>query len=141
MNLAVFAYGTDTEDLTIYYGCSNLSSVAPTNRFNCAIIYANSSYDDAYFLTGPVPIDPILRIVNCRFGLSEKILKTEAFELTNNRSNLLKVLMAGFSVNYSKCASCLVSNKQCGFDKDSGRPICLCDNHPCPPPTGIRSFF
>ncbi|XP_041007606.1 LEAF RUST 10 DISEASE-RESISTANCE LOCUS RECEPTOR-LIKE PROTEIN KINASE-like 1.4 isoform X2 [Juglans microcarpa x Juglans regia] len=137
LNPAVFPYGTDTEDLTIYYGCSNLSSVTPTNRFHCTI-NGNSS-NDAYFLTGPVPTDPILRIVNCSFGLREKIFKAEAFELTNNRSTLIKVLMAGFSVNYGKCADCLVSGRQCGFDKDSGQPICLCDNHPCPQPPGKKN--
>ncbi|KAG2710710.1 hypothetical protein I3760_04G041100 [Carya illinoinensis] len=134
---AVFAYGTDTEDLTIYYGCSNLTSVTPANRFHCKI--NGTSRNDSYFLTGPVPTDPILSDVNCSFGLREKIFKAEAVQLTNNRSTLIKVLLAGFSVSYGKCADCLVSGRQCGLDKDSGQPICLCDNHPCPSPPGKKN--
>ncbi|KAG2710707.1 hypothetical protein I3760_04G040900 [Carya illinoinensis] len=111
--------------------------MGPTNRFHCTI-NTNLSYD-AYFLTGPFPNDPILRIVNCSVGLRERIFKAEAFKLTNNLSTLTKVLMAGFSVNYGTCADCLVSGRQCGLDKDSGQPICLCDNHPCPPPPGKKS--
>ncbi|KAG7982224.1 hypothetical protein I3843_04G040400 [Carya illinoinensis] len=69
----------------------------------------------------------------------ERIFKAEAAQLTNNRSTLIKVLMAGFSVSYGKCADCLVSGRQCGLDKDSGQPICLCDNHPCPSPPGNKN--
>ncbi|KAG2710714.1 hypothetical protein I3760_04G041500 [Carya illinoinensis] len=136
LNPVVLAYGTDSEDLTIYYGCSNLSSaIPPTNRYHCTI-NGNLS-NDAYFLTGSVPTNLILRIVDCSFGLREKIFKMETSEVSNNRSMLIKVLMAGFSVNYG-CADCLVSGKQCGFDKDASQPICLYNNHSCPPPPDAK---
>ncbi|KAG6720404.1 hypothetical protein I3842_03G059400 [Carya illinoinensis] len=131
LNPDVFDYGKVNEDLTIYYGCSNLPRrPMPSNLFNCSIDENTSR--NAYFLVGPIPTDPILSIINCTVGVEVKILKTASAELTNNRSMLREVLMKGFNVNYSTCANCLVSGGQCGFDSDSAQPICLCDNQPCP---------
>ncbi|XP_041003290.1 LEAF RUST 10 DISEASE-RESISTANCE LOCUS RECEPTOR-LIKE PROTEIN KINASE-like 2.1 [Juglans microcarpa x Juglans regia] len=141
LNRNVFDYGKVNEDLTIFYGCSNLTQMPSTsNLFNCSIDGNPSS--DAFFLVGPIPTDPILRFISCTVGVNVKILKKAVAELTNNRSMLREVLMEGFNVNYSTCANCLVSvsGGQCGFDSVSAQPICLCDNQPCPA-QGIRAFF
>ncbi|XP_059451725.1 LEAF RUST 10 DISEASE-RESISTANCE LOCUS RECEPTOR-LIKE PROTEIN KINASE-like 1.4 isoform X2 [Corylus avellana] len=136
-----FTYATDNEDLTIFYGCSSSGlrlPAKPPNLFYCSFL-GNTNRTDAYYLTGPVPTDPILGVIECNVGVSLKILKTAALELTTNRSTLEEVLMEGFKVNYSDvygdtCAKCLVFGAQCGFDSKSGKPICLCGNRTCSVP-------
>jgi hypothetical protein len=139
-----FTYATDNEDLTLFYGCSSGLPVTPPNLFYCAFL-GNANRTDAYYLTGPVPTDPILSLIKCSVGVSLKILKTAAFELRTNRSTLGEVLMEGFKVNYSDvygdtCAKCLVWGAQCGFHSKSGEPVCLCGNQTCSMP-GIRPLF
>ncbi|XP_059451736.1 LEAF RUST 10 DISEASE-RESISTANCE LOCUS RECEPTOR-LIKE PROTEIN KINASE-like 2.7 [Corylus avellana] len=127
-----FTYATDNEDLTIFYGCSCSSSglrqpAKPPNLFYCSFL-GNAKRTDAYYLTGPVPTDPILRLIECNVGVSLKILKTAALELTTYRLTLEEVLMEGFKVNYSDvygdtCARCLVFGAQCGLIRSRANPF------------------
>lgn len=144
MDSLMFAYAVDNEDLTHFYGCSSSLPVTPPNLFYCTLI-GNANRSDAYYLTGPVPIDPILSLIKCSVGVSLKILITVASELKTNRSTLGEALMEGFKVNYSDvygdtCAKCLVWGAQCSFDSKSGEPVCLCGNQTCSAP-GIRPIF
>ena len=105
LNSTILNYSTDNEDLTIYYGCyANFSnnSQTPSNQFNCSSNNANKRV--GFYLTGPVPTDPVLSITTCSVGVTVKILKTAAFELTSNRSTLKDALRKGFNVNYSNCS-------------------------------------
>uniref|UniRef100_A0A2N9ENN5 non-specific serine/threonine protein kinase n=1 Tax=Fagus sylvatica TaxID=28930 RepID=A0A2N9ENN5_FAGSY len=89
----ILNYSTDNEDLTIYYGCyANFSnnSQTPSNQFNCSSNNANKRA--GFYLTGRVPTDPVLSITTCSVGVTVKILKTAAFELTSNRSTLKDAL-------------------------------------------------
>lgn len=110
----ILNYTSDNEDLTIYYGCSANFSVKPANQFNCSI---NGKVSASFYLTGPVPTDPVLNITTCIVGVRLKILRTAAIELTTNRSTLKEALMSGFNVTYSDCGT-----------------------QPCPNP-GIRHFI
>ncbi|XP_075633473.1 LEAF RUST 10 DISEASE-RESISTANCE LOCUS RECEPTOR-LIKE PROTEIN KINASE-like 1.4 isoform X1 [Castanea sativa] len=98
----ILKYTRDNEDLTIYYGCSAKFSVKPTNQFNCSI---NGTVSASFYLTGPVPTDPVLNITTCLVGVRLKILRTAAIELTTNRSALKEALMSGFNVTYSDCGT------------------------------------
>ncbi|XP_065628801.1 LEAF RUST 10 DISEASE-RESISTANCE LOCUS RECEPTOR-LIKE PROTEIN KINASE-like 1.4 isoform X5 [Quercus suber] len=98
----ILNYTSDNEDLTIYYGCYANFWVKPTNQFNCSI---NGNVSASFYLTGPVPTDPVLNITTCEVGVRLKILQTAAIELTTNRSALKEALMSGFNVTYSDCGT------------------------------------
>ncbi|XP_030952572.1 LEAF RUST 10 DISEASE-RESISTANCE LOCUS RECEPTOR-LIKE PROTEIN KINASE-like 1.4 isoform X5 [Quercus lobata] len=98
----ILNYTSDNEDLTIYYGCNANFSLKPTNQFNCSI---NGKVSASFYLTGPVPTDPVLNITTCQVGVRLKILQMAAIELTTNRSALKEALMSGFNVTYSDCGT------------------------------------
>lgn len=113
-------YSADNEDLTIYYGCSTSfpsNGRTPLNQFNCSSMYGNNSA--GFYLTGPVPTDPVLNITTCSVGVTVKILRTVASNLTSNRTTLREALMEGFNVNFS--------------DEICGNQLC--------PTQGIRTFW
>ena len=106
LNSTILNYTTDNEDLTIYYGCFfNFTEmrILPTNLFNCSSI--DEEISAAFYLTGPVPADPILNITTCHVGVTLKILKTAASQLTSKHASLREVLMEGFNATYSDCVS------------------------------------
>ncbi|XP_050269707.1 LEAF RUST 10 DISEASE-RESISTANCE LOCUS RECEPTOR-LIKE PROTEIN KINASE-like 1.4 isoform X8 [Quercus robur] len=105
----ILNYTSDNEDLTIYYGCNADFSLKPTNQFNCSI---NGKVSASFYLTGPVPTDPVLNITTCQVGVRLKILQTAAIELTTNRSALKEALMSGFNVTYSDCGTQLCPNPE-----------------------------
>ena len=75
----------------------------PANLFNCSSI--NEEMSASFYLTGPVPEDPILNITTCHVGVTLKILQTAAFQLTSKQASLREVLMEGFNATYSDCVS------------------------------------
>ena len=75
----------------------------PANFFNCSSI--NEEMSASFYLTGPVPTDPILNITTCHVGVTLKILQTAAFQLTSKQASLREVLMEGFNATYSDCVS------------------------------------
>ncbi|GMY24331.1 LEAF RUST 10 DISEASE-RESISTANCE LOCUS RECEPTOR-LIKE PROTEIN KINASE-like 2.1 [Fagus crenata] len=98
----VLNFSVDNEDLTIYYGCSTsftTNARTPSNQFNCSSMYGNNSA--GFYLTGPVPTDPVLNITACSVGVTVKILRTVASDVTSNRTTLREALMEGFNVNFS----------------------------------------
>ncbi|XP_062002309.1 LEAF RUST 10 DISEASE-RESISTANCE LOCUS RECEPTOR-LIKE PROTEIN KINASE-like 2.5 [Rosa rugosa] len=124
----------DNVDVTIFYGC-NSSSIVPTpeNWFRC---YNNQTFDDAYYLIGPVPNDPIMNTFRCSHVITVPILKITAAKLVAERSLFKQAIMGGFHVNFTDpyadhCAKCSAVNRQCGFDSYSNRPICICGNRLC----------
>ncbi|KAK4416471.1 LEAF RUST 10 DISEASE-RESISTANCE LOCUS RECEPTOR-LIKE PROTEIN KINASE-like 1.4 [Sesamum alatum] len=146
LNSTLFSYdGPLNEALTLFYGCNTSGmTVRPYNLFPCNSTGLN--FTDAYFLIGPVPRDPILRIVSCSMSVSVPVLRTAGNQLTNSRLSLGEALMQGFAVNYSDpyqrlCSECSRLGGQCGFDSVLGQPVCICGDRPCPfsltlPPEG-----
>ncbi|KAM1956300.1 hypothetical protein ACFX16_025732 [Malus domestica] len=132
-----FSYDEDDDmDVTIFYGCnSTLITPKPKNWFFCDL---NLTFDDAYYVIGPVPLDPIMSGFKCSVGITVPILKTTAAVLVANRSLFGEAIMTGFNVNYTnpyekQCAKCLNVNGLCGFDSDKNRPVCICGNRVCNP--------
>ncbi|PRQ24495.1 putative protein kinase RLK-Pelle-WAK-LRK10L-1 family [Rosa chinensis] len=126
----------DNVDITIFYGCNSSSIVPkPENWFHCNI---NLTSNDAYYLIGPVPLDPIMSTFKCFIGITVPILKLTAAKLVANRSLFKQAIMGGFNANYTnpylrQCNKCLNVNGECGFDSDSNRPVCICGGRLCDP--------
>lgn len=70
----------DNVDVTIFYGCANSSGIwpKPENWFHCNI---NQTFIDAYYLIGPVPLDPIMITFKCVIGITVPIFKITAAKL------------------------------------------------------------
>lgn len=121
--------------------------MTPHNIFNCSS--GSWNYSDAYYLVGPVPRDPNLRIIYCSVSISLPILTAAGDQLTASQLSLGEALMQGFSVNYSVpeerlCFECGRLGGQCGFDSVMSRLVCVCGDRPCPfplkLPQGITIF-
>ncbi|EXC20517.1 putative serine/threonine-protein kinase [Morus notabilis] len=131
----VFSYGVGNTNLTMLYRCNvSLYSLTPENRIWCVNFGIPSN--DSYFLVGPIPYDPALRVIQCNTSIGVPILESIAFNLTQNRSLLGEALMLGFNVNYTipfsdLCSKCLGSGGQCEFDSNSSKPICICGDQVC----------
>ncbi|KAK6152864.1 hypothetical protein DH2020_012503 [Rehmannia glutinosa] len=140
-NSTIFSYGgAQNEALTLFYGCNTSGmSIRPYNLFSC-----NSSgldFTDAYYLLGPVPSDPILRIIYCSTNIGVPVLAAAGNRLSALQISLEEALNEGFLVNYSVpneelCSQCNMLGGQCGFDSVLGQPICICGDRPCPLPPG-----
>ncbi|OMO80249.1 hypothetical protein CCACVL1_13095 [Corchorus capsularis] len=129
LNSTFFTQTPDNQNVTFFYGCYalNSSSYEPPNLFTC-----NNS--GAYYVVGPVPVDPVFNVINCGVSVVVPMLKSAADELVRNRTLLGQVLMEGFNVNYSipygdECSECLDSGGECGWF--SGRPVCICGDRIC----------
>lgn len=142
LDFTLFFYSAaQNEALTLFYGCNTSAmSVKPYNLFSC-----NSSglnFTDSYHLIGPVPNDPVLRIIYCSVSVEVPVLRAAAIELANFRMNLGEALMQGFIVSYSVpherlCSECNRLDGQCGFDAVLGQPVCICGDRPCPFPLAL----
>ncbi|OMP04726.1 hypothetical protein COLO4_09361 [Corchorus olitorius] len=129
LNSTFFTQTPDNQNVTFFYGCYalNSSSYVPPNLFTC-----NNS--GAYYVVGPVPVDPVFNVIDCGVSVVVPMLKSAADELVRNRTLLGEVLMEGFNVNYSipygdECSECLDSGGECGWF--SGRPVCICGDRVC----------
>ncbi|KAA8547780.1 hypothetical protein F0562_004209 [Nyssa sinensis] len=135
LNSTIFNTDVGNVDLTLIYGCSSVMNYTPQNLFSCNVSGVNST--DAFYLTGPVPSDPIMSFIECHVSIVTPVLGDAGVRLTSNRSTLEEVLMQGFNVNYSdpydnQCSQCIESGGQCGFDSSSGQAVCICVDRPCP---------
>ncbi|KAK4426616.1 LEAF RUST 10 DISEASE-RESISTANCE LOCUS RECEPTOR-LIKE PROTEIN KINASE-like 1.3 [Sesamum alatum] len=137
LNSTLFSYnGPQNEALTLFYGCNSSGiRIRPYNLFSCNS--SGLSFTDAYYLVGPVPVDPILRILYCSVNISVPLLRAAGSQLTALRLSLGQALMQGFSVNYSVpherlCTQCNNLGGDCGFDSVLSQPVCICGERPCP---------
>ncbi|CAI9780834.1 unnamed protein product [Fraxinus pennsylvanica] len=149
LNSTLFRYeGPENEVVNLIYGCNGSAmSVKPQNHFNCGSSISN--FTDSYYIIGPVSTDPILRFIVCSVSIRVPVLKDSGERLTGSRISLGEALMLGFSVKYndpyqSICSKCNGSGGQCGFDRNSGQPVCICDDKlcpsaPAPPPEATRN--
>lgn len=143
LNSAHFTYNVpQNEDLSLFYGCNtslmeSVSNVPPNNYFSC-----NSkllSFSDAFYLVGPVPSDPILRVISCGISVKVPMLRSVGDRLTNAQVSLGEALMEGFNVSYTYnaqqerlCSECNRLEGQCGFNAALDQLVCVCDDKPCP---------
>ncbi|KAL0381421.1 UNVERIFIED_CONTAM: LEAF RUST 10 DISEASE-RESISTANCE LOCUS RECEPTOR-LIKE PROTEIN KINASE-like 1.4 [Sesamum angustifolium] len=137
LNSTFFSYnGRQNEALTLFYGCNTSAmSIKPYNLFSCNSSWLN--FTDAYYLVGPVPVDPILRILYCSENVSVPLLRATGNQLTALRLSLGQALMQGFSVNYTVpherlCNECNNLGGDCGYDSVLSQPVCICGDRPCP---------
>ncbi|KAI8534444.1 hypothetical protein RHMOL_Rhmol10G0090000 [Rhododendron molle] len=137
----VFASGDGNQDLTLSYGCSSPLNNTFYNRFRCELSGSGLNSSDAFYMVGPVPVDPILQVIaRCNVTVKVKVNGDAAGRLTGNRTTLQEALMSGFNVSYSdpyehQCSNCSSVGGRCGFDSNSGLPICICGDVQCPIPT------
>ncbi|KAL0461987.1 UNVERIFIED_CONTAM: LEAF RUST 10 DISEASE-RESISTANCE LOCUS RECEPTOR-LIKE PROTEIN KINASE-like 1.3 [Sesamum latifolium] len=137
LNSTFFSYDVpQNEALTLFYGC-NTSAMRfrPYNLFSCNS--SGLSFTDAYYLVGPVPVDPILRILYCSVNVSVPLLRAAGNQLTALQLSIGQALMQGFIVNYSVpherlCNECNNLGGDCGFDSVLSQPVCICGDRPCP---------
>ncbi|KAA8547784.1 hypothetical protein F0562_004213 [Nyssa sinensis] len=135
LNSTIFNTDVGNGDLTMMYGCSSTMNYTPQNLFSCNVNGVNSS--DSFYLTGPVPRDPIISFLECNVSIVTPVIGDAGVRLTSNRSTLEEVLMQGFNVNYSdpydnQCSQCIENGGQCGFESSSGQAVCICGDRPCP---------
>ncbi|GFY86768.1 protein kinase family protein [Actinidia rufa] len=143
----VFSYDLDNQDLHLVYGCSSLLNYTPYNRFNCTVSGVNLS--DAFYVVGPVPVDPILgNITKCNVMITVPVANDAASRLIGNQTTLAETLMKGFHVIYKdpyvdECSNCTWIGGRCGFDANSSSPICICGDLQCPIPNiiGTRNLL
>lgn len=110
-------------------------NVRPHNIFNCSS--GDWNFSDAYYLVGPVPRDPILRIIYCSVSIILPISTAVGNQLAESRLSLGEALMQGFSVNYSVpderlCFQCNRLGGKCGYDLVLSQLVCVCGDRPCP---------
>ncbi|XP_020218609.2 LEAF RUST 10 DISEASE-RESISTANCE LOCUS RECEPTOR-LIKE PROTEIN KINASE-like 1.4 [Cajanus cajan] len=135
-DVPIFSYDSGNQNLTLFYEClpSSAFSKPPENLFHCE---RNGNKNNSYSLVGPLPLDPILGVVECDERVEVAILEEQAERLVSNRSLLGEVLMKGFNVKYtdpydSECDECRGHGGQCGFDDDNNEHICICGDQLCP---------
>ncbi|KAG6779156.1 hypothetical protein POTOM_015527 [Populus tomentosa] len=126
----IFSLGSNNENLTLFYGCTDLGdhSVEEKFKFQCGV---PGYSEEGFFKVGDHP--PIER---CWTSFQVPFLRSRAQQLQAEGSSLLgEVLKEGFDVRYSDpysadCQKCSKhSGRQCGFDV---KPICICNDHLCP---------
>ncbi|XAR51518.1 hypothetical protein NMG60_11006165 [Bertholletia excelsa] len=131
----VFSPGSENQVLTLVYGCFPLRTYKPANEFSCIVSGVNAT--NAFYLVGPVPVDPILLIITkCNVTVTVPVDGDAAEMLTANQTTLADTLMKGFSVNYAdpysnQCSNCTYYGDLCGFDLNSSEPICICGDRRC----------
>ncbi|KAK3426334.1 hypothetical protein EUGRSUZ_F02804 [Eucalyptus grandis] len=137
LNSNIFTVASDSEVLTLFYKCSNLTNINPNNQFTCWINGSGFKREN-YYLIGAVPTDPILNGSKCEVSATVPIQPSVANKSTifSYKSFLPEALTAGFEVNYTNpyedhCVMCGGIGGECGFDSDQGKPICICGDHIC----------
>ncbi|GKV16747.1 hypothetical protein SLEP1_g27343 [Rubroshorea leprosula] len=126
----LFNLSPDNKNLSLFYECTPVQVYTPENLFWCG---DGSSSSAAYHVLGPVPNDPIFKIIRCNISIKLPMLQAAADKLEINRFTLREALMEGFSVNYTTpnaddCASCRDSGGECGF---LDQFVCICGDRIC----------
>ncbi|KAF6137324.1 hypothetical protein GIB67_036361 [Kingdonia uniflora] len=153
LDFALFEYLPTDQNITLFYGCSNLSIQVPsTSNFRCQ---SNGVVSDVYMVGfGPVPMVPELGV--CNITVMIPVLQKAFQQLLNsvnvsNNSNsggitLGTVLSQGFEVDWildsTVCTDCIKSRGHCGYNTTLNQPVCYCRDKPyrtrCPA-TGKKS--
>ncbi|CAJ2651477.1 unnamed protein product [Trifolium pratense] len=133
-----FDYGSDTQNLTIYYDCLYSPFPIPDSfspQFNCSI---NGTQMVNYFMlesvleNGEDSVSLSETMGTCKSRVMIPILDSEAERVVTNSSveNLKDVIDNGFEVewsaNNSLCHECQSSGGHCGYDPSSKDFTCFC---------------
>ncbi|XP_061978044.1 LEAF RUST 10 DISEASE-RESISTANCE LOCUS RECEPTOR-LIKE PROTEIN KINASE-like 1.3 [Populus nigra] len=135
----IFSLGSNYENLTLFYGCKNLSdSVEAKFKFPCPM---SGDSEEGFFMVG----DSVFGLPStnrCQTSFRVPVLRSRAQQLQAEGSSLLvEVLKEEFDVSYSNpysadCQKCYKhSGRQCGF---YGKPICICNDQLCPEKSSNR---
>ncbi|KAL3032441.1 hypothetical protein AAZX31_02G084300 [Glycine max] len=129
-----FDYGSDSQNLTLYYDCSSSPFPQPdsfSSQFNCSV---NETQMINYFVTESM-------LENA--GSSEilgtyksRVSEAEVLETNSTVENLKAALENGFGVeweaNNSLCGECQNSGGHCGYDPISSEFACHCSDRSFP---------
>ncbi|PON36723.1 Wall-associated receptor kinase, partial [Trema orientale] len=128
-----FSYGSDTQNLTLYYGCPAITTGLPS-QFSCP--------GDRTGLTNYFATEFMRRangnLPSCGQGVAVRIFDSEAGNLeTVNlpRDQLIDAINSGFWVEWnasnSLCEECTRSGGLCGSDNTTNRAFaCYCKDRP-----------
>ncbi|GAV85556.1 Pkinase domain-containing protein/GUB_WAK_bind domain-containing protein/WAK_assoc domain-containing protein [Cephalotus follicularis] len=141
LNLTIFNYSSDTQNLVIYYGCPTIpnqfETIGLSSQFNCSI---NDTDISGYFVTRNITVSALADIADalasCDNNLVVPIFQSslESLEINPTPENLITALDDGFGLlwnaNESFCDSCKESGGQCGHDPSSSEFACYCPDKP-----------
>lgn len=134
-NSTYFNYDRDEdEELSLIYGGDvSALDITPQNMFKCSVNGWN--FTGAFYLLGPIPSDPSLKVVNRTSIVTVPMFRTVGKMLYTNQITLREALMEGFSVKYyapyDVCSECIRLGGKCGFNVVSAQPVCLCGEMHC----------
>ncbi|WRX21458.1 Wall-associated receptor kinase, partial [Theobroma cacao] len=123
LTTGVFEYNSNTQDMTLYYGCRPLTNLPSlprglSSQCECEI---NGTGIGGYYVTR-----------NITESVTVPVLKSEvqAVEDNPNADNLTEALKVGFELqwfaNDSFCDLCVDSCGQCGYNHHSSESLCYC---------------
>ncbi|CAI9758404.1 unnamed protein product [Fraxinus pennsylvanica] len=122
----LFSYTPNFGNLTMFFGCSSISTALASNKFLC---YENGTLvENGYFTIGSIPTDRELG--NCTTCITVPVLQTAVNALRNNLTSIDRVLNDGFEVHWitddAACTECAGSGGRCGYNSSYFKPICFC---------------
>ncbi|XP_017974874.1 PREDICTED: LEAF RUST 10 DISEASE-RESISTANCE LOCUS RECEPTOR-LIKE PROTEIN KINASE-like 1.4 isoform X2 [Theobroma cacao] len=142
LTTGVFAYNSNTQNMTLYYGCRPLTigQSLPrglSSQFECEI---NGTENVGYYVTRNITESSFGELANlistslgsCNDSVTVPVLKSEVEVVENSRTteSLIEALKVGFELqwfaNDSSCDSCISSGGQCGYNQDSREFLCYC---------------
>ncbi|GKV16745.1 hypothetical protein SLEP1_g27341 [Rubroshorea leprosula] len=128
----LFNLSPDSKNLSLFYECTpvQVQVYILENLFWCGDGNLSSA---AYDVLGPVPNDPIFKIIRCNISIKLPMLQAAADKIETNSSTLREALMEGFSVIYTTpneddCVRCRDSDRDCGF---LDHFVCICGDRIC----------
>lgn len=138
LDCTFFDYGSDSHNLTLYYGCPYTPFPIPDSfspQFNCSM---NGTQMVNYFMLESIvdnaeSSDSFSEMLGtCKSRVVIPILESEAERVATNSSveNLKYVINNGFGVewnaNNSLCHECQSSGGHCGYESSSREFTCFC---------------
>ncbi|KAK2652306.1 hypothetical protein Ddye_012162 [Dipteronia dyeriana] len=143
LNLTIFDYSSDTQNITLYYGCpsgnNELQQAVSAFQFNCSsdetntdtVNYFSRSSSSTFEICGS-------NVQVAVFGST-----VESIERDPVSANVNQFLRSGFGLqwkaNNDMCDRCVQSYGLCGYDRETTEFTCYCHAQPypstCPPST------
>ncbi|XP_065848341.1 LEAF RUST 10 DISEASE-RESISTANCEUS RECEPTOR-LIKE PROTEIN KINASE-like 1.3 isoform X1 [Euphorbia lathyris] len=127
----VLSYGSDVQNISLYYGCPPTSSIIPTSQYSTAFTCNDSS---GFFMTRDLGNTSLINygglcITKVLVPASESAIKTLEENVRLSVDNLLVALDQGFGlqweVNNSICETCSISGGVCGYNSSF---TCYCSD-------------
>ncbi|CAI9110656.1 OLC1v1010720C2 [Oldenlandia corymbosa var. corymbosa] len=137
LDFTIFNYSNNTKLITLFYGCTNLSSFRAAasskspNLFDCFVNGTTTS--NLFYPVMDNGINPYA--VKCHNRIYVPVHNAAAWNLTDSQS-LRDSLTAGFTLKYeangtnSICEGCIQSGGRCGYNYASTSFVCYCFDRP-----------